>query len=323
VDETTVSAAPPTGPRTLGIDLGGTAIKWAQLDGGHARERGRTDTPKGGCDEVVAEMIEIAARFGDLDAVGVGVPGLYEPDGTTTLIPNVPGDWPGYPLGPRLAERLGVPVRLANDARAFTLAELRLGAGRGCRDIVAITLGTGVGGGVASNGRLHLGRRQRAGELGHQTVDPQGPRCGCGSRGCVETFASGPAIVTGAVRAVLQGVPTCLREACGGDPSRLDVETVVACARDGDDFALDVLRRAARALGHGLANACTILAPERIVIGGGIAAALDVLRPTIDEVIRDRARLADPPEVVAAELGGHAGAVGAALWSIEGQEEPT
>ncbi len=310
------SGAPHAG-RVLGIDLGGTAIKWVVLEDGRPGDEGRVDTPTDGCEAVVDQMVALGEAAGTIEAVGIGIPGLYEPDGTTTLLPNVPGDWRGFPLGPRVAERLGVPASLANDARAFTLAELRLGAGRGCHDLVAVTLGTGVGGGVAAGGRLQLGHRHRAGEIGHQSVDPYGPRCGCGSHGCVETYASGPAIVAAATRAVLQGVDTALRDACGGDPAALDVETVVACARAGDAFAVDVLERAAWALGSGLANACTILAPERIVVGGGVAAALDLLRPTIEDVLRRRARLPDAPDVVAAELGNRAGAVGAALWSTE------
>lgn len=306
--------------RSLGIDLGGTATKWILLADGEPTAEGRVATPHDGAEAVLGAMVGLADAAGPLDAVGVGVPGLYEPDGTTTLLPNVPGTWEGFPLAPRLAAALGVPVSLCNDARAFTLAELRLGAGRGCRSLVALTLGTGVGGGVASAGRLHLGAHQRGGEIGHQVIDPAGVRCGCGARGCVETVASAPAIVAAAARVVWQGVGSSLAEACGHDPSALTVEDVAERARAGDGHAADVMDRAGWALGAALANAATILAPERVVIGGGVSSALDVLRPALERTLTERARLPDLPPVVAAQLGPRAGAIGAALWGLEPEE---
>ena len=308
--------------RALGLDVGGTAIKWAVLTDGTVADHGSVPTPRDGAERVVAAMTQVADSVGAVDGVGVGVPGLYEPDGSTTLLPNVPGAWAGFPLGARLSDAIGTPVSVCNDARAFTLAELRVGAGRGCRDIVAVTLGTGVGGGVTSGGRVHFGLRHRAGEIGHQVVDPQGMRCGCGARGCVETIASGPAIVAAAARAVWQGVESDLAQACSGDPAALTPELVADVARAGDTFAVDIMQRAGWALGAALANACTILAPERIVIGGGVSSALDVLSPTIEQVIADRARLPDSPPVIAAELGPKAGAIGAGLWSLEPEENP-
>ncbi len=308
--------------RSLGIDLGGTALKWVLLADGVPAEEGTVPTPHDGTAAVLAAMVGLAEAVGTVDAVGVGVPGLYEPDGTTTLLPNVPGAWEGFPLGPQLGEAVGTPVALCNDARAFTLAELRLGAGRGCRTLLALTLGTGVGGGVASAGRLHLGAHERGGEIGHQVVDPAGVRCGCGARGCAETVASAPAIVAAAARVVWQGVGSSLAEACGHDPAALTVEVVAEQARRGDGHAADIIDRAGWALGAALANATTILAPERVVIGGGVSSALDVLRPTLERTLRERARLPDTPPVVAAELGPRAGAIGAALWGLEPEEHP-
>lgn len=306
--------------RSLGIDLGGSAMKWVLLADGEPTAEGRVPTPHDGAGSVLTAMVDLAGAAGAVDAAGVGVPGLYEPDGTTTLLPNVPGAWEGFPLAPRLAEALAVPVSLCNDARAFTLAELRLGAGRGCRSLLALTLGTGVGGGVASAGRLHLGAHERGGEIGHQVVDPAGVRCGCGARGCAETVASAPAIVAAAARVVWQGVGSSLAEACGGDPTALTVERVAEQARVGDEHAADVMDRAGWALGVALANATTVLAPERIVIGGGVSSALDVLRPALERTLAERAHLPDLPPVVAAELGPRAGAIGAALWGLEPEE---
>lgn len=306
--------------RDLGLDLGGTALKWAVVADGRVADHGHVPTPRGGPAAVVDAMVEIAGQAGAVDSAGVGVPGLYEPDGSTGLLPNVPGEWTAYPLAATLGGRLGVPVAVCNDARAFTLAELRLGAGRGCRDLVAVTLGTGVGGGVVSDGRVHLGARHRAGELGHVVVAPDGLPCGCGSRGCLETVASAPAIVAAAARVVWQGLASELADACDGEPGKLDVPTVAAVAGAGDRVAGEVLEGAARALGAALASACTLLAPERIVVGGGVSGALDLLRPTIHEAIRTRVRLSDPPPVLAAELGPRAGAIGAALWGRDTEE---
>lgn len=301
--------------RTLGLDVGGSAIKWLVLAGDDVEADGKVPTPTGGADLVAAALVDLATTAGDVDAIGVGIPGHFTPEGVTTLIPNVPGDWDGFPLAARVADRLGRPVVLANDARAFTLAELRHGAGRQARDLVAVVLGTGVGGGVAAGGRVVLGQGGTAGEVGHQLVDPLGPRCGCGARGCVEVFASGPAIRAGGVRAILQGLPTSLRESCGNDVGELTTEMVLDAARDGDPHARDVVERAGRALGFGIANLCNVLAPEIVVVGGGVAAGLDVLQPSIVEVLEERAL--SRPELARATVGPVTGALGAALWARE------
>lgn len=301
---------------TLGLDLGGSAIKWVVLEGDAVRARGSVPTPLAGAAAVVDAMVALA-RAVTVDAVGVGVPGLVDGEGCTTLVPNVPGDWGGFPLAAHLHDALGLPVALANDARAVTLAELRLGGGRGARHLIAVTIGTGIGGGIAVGGRVHLGRDGRAGEIGHQFVDADGPLCGCGAVGCVEVFASGPAIRSAGARAVWQGVDTVLRERCGGDPAAVTVEMVLDAARDGDAHGRDVVARAGRALGIGLANLCNALAPEVIVVGGGVAGGLDVLGPVVEATLRQRARLGPIPALVPATLGPYTGAVGAALWARE------
>lgn len=314
-----MSRQPPGGGArtTLGLDLGGSAIKWLVLEGEAVAAQGAVPTPLDGCDAVVAAMAALAAGVDGLDAVGVGVPGLFDATGRTELVPNVPGRWVGYPLVERLHGAIGVPVALTNDARAVTLAELRLGSGRGARHLIAVTVGTGIGGGIAVSGRVHLGQDGRAGEIGHQFVDAAGPLCGCGAHGCVEVFASAPAIRAAGARAIWQGVDTVLRARAGGDPGAVTVEMVLDAAREGDAHALDVVQRAGRALGIGLANLCNALAPEVVVIGGGVAGGLDVLGPVVEATLRDRARLGPLPRIVPAMLGPHTGAIGAALWARE------
>jgi glucokinase len=233
-------------------------------------------------------------------SVGIGVPGLYDPvEGTIRSLTNVPGAWQDKPVARPVREALGLPVALVNDARAFGLAELRLGAGRGASSMVGLTLGTGVGGVIAVDGHVVLGHDGTAGELGHQTIDPDGPWCNCGNRGCLEAFARADQI------AIACGTPTA--------------EEAFRRARAGDVRARTGLADIARYLGIGIANVITLVTPDRVVIGGGIGAALDLLLPGIEAELRRRVTMTslDDVTVVAAELGIWAGAIGAAIHGAE------
>jgi glucokinase len=201
-----------------------------------------------------------------------------------------------------VGEAIGAPASLINDARAFGLAELRLGAARGARSMVGVTLGTGVGGVLAIDGRIHHGHDGTAGEIGHQTIDPDGPSCGCGSRGCLEAFARADRIA----------------EACGAPTA----EEAVARARAGDARAADGLARTGRYLGIGLASLISVFTPDTVVIGGGIGAAADLLIGPIRDELRLRVRMTslDDVEIVFAELGTWAGAIGAAVHGAEAAE---
>ncbi len=296
--------------RHLGLDLGGTNIKWAVIeqdaDGPAMVASGQepthtADGPRG----VVAQLIQVGQRAvraaGPVHTAGTGVPGMYEPaTGRTRFIPNIPGDWAGLPVARLVGDGLDVPARLINDARACTLAELRLGAGRGARAILAITVGTGVGGGLALDGRVYQGPDGAAGEFGHQTILPDGPKCGCGNFGCLEPLANAAAISA----------------ACGTS----GVEEAVAAARAGDERALAGLARVGAYLGIGAANVVVLLAPERVVVGGGVAGAGELLLEPMRAELRRRVHIADAAgiQVVPAELGKWAGAIGAALHGAEG-----
>lgn len=256
-----------------------------------------------GPDAVLERVAELGratvAPFGEPVTAGLGLPGHFDAaTGTGTLLPNLRGDWRGRAIAGPVAERLGLEVSLVNDCRALTLAELRLGAGRGVRDLLCIALGTGVGGGVAIGGRLHLGLGH-AGELGHQTVDPDGPLCGCGNRGCLDRVAAAEAIAR--------------------DGGCASVDEVVAAAAAGDVRARRALERAAEHVGRALANAIVVLWPERVVVGGGVASAGEALLEPLRAVVRRRACAApvDRIEIVPAALGPAAGAIGAALWGAE------
>ncbi len=294
----------------LGIDLGVTNLKWAVVaaSGGEWRvlDQGQVPTGSGDGPEAVIGRIADTGRSAmerrpRIRSLGVGVPGLYDPvAGATRFLVNMPGDWAGRPVAAPVATILGIPVRLINDARAFGLAELRLGAGRGASSMVGLTLGTGVGGVIAVDGRVVLGHDGTAGEVGHQTIDPDGPPCGCGDNGCLEAFARADRI------AAACGTPTA--------------EAAVEAARTGDARALAGLAEVGRYLGIGIGNMVTVLSPDRVVIGGGIAAAGDLLLDPIRAEMRDRVHTTSlaEVEVVTAQLGTWAGAIGAAIHGAEG-----
>jgi glucokinase len=306
-----MSAGPAT--RHLGLDLGATNLKWAVVEHAAGTWRlvadGQEPTRLGLApaevpDAVTAQLAEVgrgaAAAHGPVASAGIGVPGLYDPAaGTIRFLPNVPGPWLGHPVGGPVGAALGVPAFLVNDARAFGLAELRLGAGRGASSLVGLTLGTGVGGVIAVGGRVHQGHNGTGGELGHQTIDPDGPWCGCGNRGCVEAYARADQIAA----------------ACG----TTTVEEAVRAAEAGDERALAGLADVGRYLGIGIANMIQVITPDRVVIGGGVARAGELLFAPIRAELRRRVTTTNLAEVelVPAELGTLAGAIGAAVHGAE------
>jgi glucokinase len=298
-----------TAGRHLGLDLGATNLKWTlveregdtwrRLDCGEVRTR--TDAgPEGVIDQLGSVGRQAAERWPEVASVGVGVPGLYDPRaGTTRFLVNIPGDWAGRPVAAPLSAILGIPVTLVNDARAFGLAELRLGAGRGASSMVGLTLGTGIGGVIVIDGKVLEGHDGTAGEIGHQTIDPDGPLCNCGNHGCLEAFARADRIAA----------------ACGAATAEAAVER----ARAGDVLALEGLRQISRYLGIGIANMVTLISPDRVVIGGGVAAAGELLLEPIRAEIRTRVHMTELQEVVLvrAELGIWAGSIGAAIHGAE------
>jgi glucokinase len=283
--------------RRLGLDLGGTNIKRVVLDGDDIVERDSEPTRS---DEGVAAVLDrlagLAREAGPVSSVGVALPGLFDTDGRAVLLPNLHGDWVGRPIAEPLADALDRPVRLINDGHAFALAEARIGAARGAEDVLCVVCGTGIGGGLVIGGRLHLGVEDRAGEVGHHTVVEDGPLCGCGNRGCLETLAGARAIASAARQ-----------------PS---FDEVVVSARRGDERAREAIRRAAAYIGIAIANLTIFIAPRRIVVGGGVAEAGELLLdPLRAEVERRVGRVAPlhAIDIVPATLGADAGAVGAAL----------
>ncbi len=307
------------------MDLGGTFMKLALLDPA-GRIAANERMPTAGVEghhAVLARMAEAILRLaagapaGRLGGVGVGVPGMVEmATGVTGDLPNLPGRWHGVAVGPELAAATGLPVRLINDARAFALAESRLGAARGAETALCVTVGTGIGGAIVAFGRVLFGLGGAAGEIGHLIVQPGGIACTCGNRGCVEPLATGPAIAAEAVRRVIQGFTTSLPELAGGDLGAITPELVDRAAEAGDAVAAEVLSDAGRWLGYGLAGAIAILAPEVVVLGGGVARPGGAYWRSAEQTARGHVHVNEIDKVrfVPAALGYDAGVVGAALW---------
>jgi glucokinase len=311
-----------SGP-VVGVDVGGTKLLAVTVVDGEVVDELRTPTPGGGdaiIEGVADSVARLSARAGrgpdhNIVAVGLGVAGLVDRDGVLHIGPNLPGVV-DYPFGAALTERLGLPVVVDNDATCATWAEHELGAARGAVNAVLVTLGTGIGGGLVVDGALVRGARGFAGEPGHMVVDPAGPVCPCGRRGCWERFASGSGLGRLAREAAEAGLVARVVELAGGDPEAVRGEHVTAAGREGDAGALAVLDRFGWWVALGIANLVDLVDPEVVVVGGGLVEAGELLlRPVrasfTDLVLAPERR--PPVRVVAAELGERAGAVGAAL----------
>jgi glucokinase len=313
----------------VGCDLGGTNIKAGvvDVDTGHVISVDSAPTlSHEGPEAVMARMADlmeaVIARSGvprsQIGGVGASAPGKLDLDrGLVLFLTNLPGHWPDVPLRDTLRARLRLPVSLLNDVRAITYGEWMFGAGRGVSTMACFAIGTGVGGGVVVNGQLHLGLMGTAGELGHIVIDINGERCGCGGRGCAETIASGPAIAAMGAKAVMQGYTTSIGERVGYDLNRITPRVIAEAARAGDPIACEIYEKAGEALGIAAVNVIMAVAPSRIVIGGGVGQAGDLLIEPIRRTIRERVFLVPSEliEIVPAALGVDAGIVGMAAWA--------
>jgi len=294
--------------RFLGVDLGGTNIKYAviEIDGTSIKEvlKDQISTEaKNGPDHVTDRIATLIKKIdGEMPIVGVAVavPGIFNHDtGEILLFPNLPGAWENYPFTKKLTEATGKSIALINDARAFCLAESTLGAGRGHRYVACIVMGTGVGGGLVIDGKVHEGATRGAGEIAHQVVAPDGPVCGCGTRGCVEALTSSAAISAMA--------------------ETKTPEEAYERAKAGDEKAIAAFRSAGKWLGIALANVNAVFSPEVFVVGGGVAQAGDLVLDFIRAELHERNHLWPNSafKVVPAQLSFFAGATGAALKAAE------
>ena len=281
------------------VDLGGTKIAGAiaGADGEIlAEERIATNShegPAGVLPRLAGLVSDLSARLGAQPrAVGMGVPGLVDVHtGVTRFLPNLPSQWRGVAVGQTLSETLGCPVFLLNDARMATLGEFTFGRGRSADTMIFLTIGTGIGGGIIVDRKLRLGPLGAAGEFGHQTIQRDGPLCGCGNRGCLEALASGPALIAEGVRLLHSGLAPILFEIVSGNAGAVTPKEMGAAARAGDTAVRDALARTATWLGIGIANMVTALHPDLVVLGGSVAALDDLLLEPVRETVKQRVRM--------------------------------
>ncbi len=312
----------------LGIDLGGTTIKFAIIDAaGTVIDSDRTLTEaEEGHDAVIERMIASARALldrnaaADIEGIGVALPGVVDMvHGISRLMINLPGDWPDVPVTAPISAALGKPAWLINDVRAFTLAELTLGAAQGITTGLFYAVGTGIGGGIVAHGKLNLGIGGAGGELGHMVVDPTGPECGCGNQGCAEAYAAGPALIGEANRRIVMGETTALRDMIGDDLNKMVPELVEEAASSGDRVACQVLDYAGFHFGLAISGAIAALAPEVVVLGGGVIKPYGYYWQQIEASARAHCHVTDIDRVEfrPAHFSYEAGVVGAALWSRE------
>jgi glucokinase len=311
------------GPVVAGIDLGGTKILGHAIDLADPLGRltsVRVPTPKGG-PALIAALAEVVRGLGNglgerrVRAVGIGAAGQVDLDGVLRFAPNLTTT-PDLELAGPLRDATGVPVVVGNDATCAMAAEHRIGAAKGARDAVLCTLGTGIGAGLVVGGELQLGATGFAGEPGHMVVDPNGPPCPCGRRGCWERMGSGNGLARIGRDAAEAGLADGVVRLAGGDPEAVRGEHVTRAAQAGDPDALEILRQFAWWVGLGLANLVNLLDPELLVVGGGLVDAGDLLLTPVREALRGLVLAADhrpPVRLEPAQLGSEAGAVGAAL----------
>jgi glucokinase len=315
----------------IGCDLGGTNLRAAIVDVENGSVLHQLSIPtlaREGHESVMKRMADLFLQViqsaemknDDIGGIGIGMPGVLDLEkGETLFLPNLPGTWPHVPLQATIEKLTGLPTRLLNDVRSITNGEWRFGAGRGVDTVAVFAIGTGVGGGLIVNGQLHLGIGGTGGELGHTTIDFNGPRCGCGNYGCLEAYASGPAIAAMGMKAVAQGLTTRLGELCEYDLNRITPKLIADAALEGDEVAKDIYKSAGFALGIAAANMCVTLGPRRIVISGGVSQAGDLLLEPIRHTLRERVHVmpVEQVEVVRSHLGDNAGVIGVACWAAK------
>ena len=314
----------------LVMDLGGSQIRAAVADrsGRISHRRAVPTLSHLGRDDVVERLLatlrEVAGEVGPDSLVGLGaaVASPTEPDtGIMRKAPSLPG-WDGFSLRPVLEAGFPLAVSLANDATLATLGEHLFGAGRGYDNVIYLTVSTGIGGGVVAGGKLYTGAWGFAGELGHMTIDRNGPRCNCGNVGCLEVLASGGATARMAMERLDAGEASVLRHRLDAGEA-LDARQVAGAAEEGDGLALNVMREAGTNLGRGIVSIIHAFDPDVVVVGGGMSNSFDLLRPWVLQEIERHAmpHQRGGVEVVRSRLGDDAGLIGAGILAFEAHRE--
>ena len=308
----------------VGVDVGGTKVLAGVVtSSGEVVATARRSTPGRLVDPTIVEDALVAAVLDVADgtpiaAVGVAAAGFVDQAGERVMFaPHLP--WRGEPVRAHLQQRWGAPVVLDNDANCAVLGEAWVGAAREARYVLGVTIGTGIGGGIVLDRRLHHGASDCAGEIGHITIDMDGRRCGCGNYGCLEAYASGPAIAMRAREQIRSGAESRLADLVGGDLEAVTAQTVYEAASIGDDLARDVVRATAQYLGTGIANLLNVFNPDLVVVMGGVTQAGDGLFEPLRRVVAQRAfkPAVDACRIVPGTLSGLAGVYGAARMFLD------
>ena len=308
----------------IGVDIGGTNVKIALVDekGIIAYSNSVPTRAEMGYEYTIQNIIttikdslkESNNDISCIGGIGFGLPGQIDSsNGIVRLLPNIPG-WVEVPLAKIVKDEFNVPVKLDNDVRVATLGELNFGAGKGCQNLVCLTVGTGVGSGIVLNGQLVRGASMTAGEIGHVIVEKDnGEICGCGSRGCLEAYASGPSVVKMAKDYIAGGKSTKFKEIAAGN--EITPFMVYEAAKQGDAVAKQIFNIVGEYLGVALVSVVNLLNPEKIIVGGGVGQAGDLILNPVREAIKKRCipTSAAAVEVVPAQLGNTAGVIGASL----------
>lgn len=312
------------GKNRIGIDVGGTNVKIALVD-----EKGKikysnsvpTRAEMGyeytvnNIKQAIYDLLkETKLEPKNIEGIGFGFPGQVDyKSGIVRLAPNIPG-WVDVPIAKLIEDEFHIPTRVDNDVRCAALGELNFGAGKGCENLICITVGTGIGSGLIVNGRLVRGASNAAGEIGHIKLQMNdGPICGCGDTGCLEAFASGPSIVAMAEDYIRGGKSTKFREMANSNP--ITPYIVCEAAKAGDPVAKRIFTIMGEYIGIGMASVVNLLNPEKIIVGGGVADAGEILMTPLKETLKKRAMkiAGEAVEVVPAQLGNTAGVIGASL----------
>jgi glucokinase len=313
----------------LGIDLGGSKILTAVVDPqGRILSSDESVTPATeGRDIVIQSIVESAhsalqqasVTVSELSAIGMGAPGISNPEaGILFTSPNLPG-WRNVLLRDIIQDKLGAKTFLINDANAAALGEFYFGAARGIRNFIYVTLSTGIGGGIMIDGKVYTGAIGTAGEIGHMTIDDDGPICNCGNRGCWETLASGTALAREAKHRIEEGAKTSILKYADGDLEKVTAQVIHTAALQGDKFAKELIGRTGHYIGVGLINLINIFNPELIVIGGGLSNIGDMLLGPAFKTAGQRAykEAFQAVRFASAELGRNSGALGAAAFAFQ------
>jgi glucokinase len=301
----------------IGCDLGGTNLRAAIIDVESGQVLHHLSEPTLAREGHAAVMDRMAALFlrlingsglskEEIGGIGIGVPGVLDLEkGKTVFLPNLPGTWPDVPLRDTIQNKTGLPTAILNDVRSITFGEWMFGAGKGVDTVAVLAIGTGIGGGLVIDNKLHLGIGGTGGELGHMVINFNGPRCGCGNHGCLEAYASGPAIAAMGMKAVSQGLTTQIGTLCEYDLNRITPELIAQAAHAGDMIAQEIFDLAGFYLGVAASSLCAGIGPRRIIIAGGVA----TMREKVSVMPVDQV------EIVPALLGNDAGVIGTALWA--------